>query len=87
MNNILQVYVVANVVVILLLCIYKTAYFFKYTAKRNLRRWFYFNKYSIINAPTPYLQKLRVRQNNLTNTLLSLIILLIILSVYYRIVE
>jgi hypothetical protein len=74
-------YLVTDCSVLLFLFFYKTVHFYKCTGKRTWRRWFYFNKYSIINANSRAIQKLRIQQNRLSILILVLAFFSIIVLV------
>lgn len=60
------VFIMVYVFIALLLVSVKTYYFYKCTRKRSFLRWFYFNKYHIVNAPTQKVMEERIRQNRFT---------------------
>jgi hypothetical protein len=60
------VFIIAYVFIALLLLSVKTYYFYKCTRRRSLLRWFYFNQYHIVNAPTQKVMVERKKQNRFT---------------------
>ncbi len=75
MDNTTVVFLSIDIAIILILVIAKTITFLQSARKRSIGRWFYFAKYDIFNAPSEKVKAARLRQNQLSVLILSLILL------------
>ena len=71
----------------LLVFFMKTAHYFITIRRKNLNNWFHFNYHSIVNSQNERTVKAKKIQNTLTSVLMFLLILTVAASIIIRFVE
>ncbi len=59
-------FLIIDIAIFILLIIIKTVFYFRIKRRKTLARWFYFNRYSIVNSSSEISKGLKKSQNILS---------------------